>query len=155
MSYYVALSSVEKDAFPKHTKHMKDVQDFTWKLGCQFRHGEHEKLSMKEATKELASLISSLESWSKEMPTKEYVQLAKEEIVSANCNMANLVDLAWGREIHLGLDLNEESMQGNDVDDQPTPIIKLMSMSNYYQILQWSIFWSFNCRCDEHETFYG
>jgi hypothetical protein len=35
------------------------------------------------------------------------------------------MDLAWGREIHLDLDLNEEPMEGNDVDDQPTPIVKL------------------------------
>jgi hypothetical protein len=31
--------------------------------------------------------------------------------------MAKLVDLAWGREIHLGLDSNEEPMEANDVDD--------------------------------------
>ena len=29
------------------------------------------------------------------------------------------------REIHLGLDLNEEPMEGDDIDDQPTPIVKL------------------------------
>jgi hypothetical protein len=39
--------------------------------------------------------------------------------------MVELVGLAWNREIHLGLDLNEEPMKGNDVDDQPTPIVKL------------------------------
>ena len=30
--------------------------------------------------------------------------------------MVELMDLAWGREIHLGLDLNEEPMEGNDMD---------------------------------------
>jgi hypothetical protein len=35
------------------------------------------------------------------------------------------VDLAWGREIDLGLDLNEEAMEGNDVDNLPTLIVKL------------------------------
>ena len=33
--------------------------------------------------------------------------------------MVELVDLAWGREIYLGSDLNEEPMERNDVDDQP------------------------------------
>jgi hypothetical protein len=47
-----------------------------------------------------------------------------------------LVDLLWGGEIHLGLYLNEEPMEGNDVDDQLTPsFLKPMSMPNYYQIL--------------------
>ena len=49
--------------------------------------------------------------------------------------MAELVDLAWGREIHLSLDLNEEPMQRNDVDDQPTPIIKLHQVHEYAQLL--------------------
>jgi hypothetical protein len=35
-----------------------------------------EKLGMKEATSELASLISSLNIKSEEMPTEKYVQLA-------------------------------------------------------------------------------
>ena len=34
------------------------------------------------------------------------------------------LDLAWGRD-PLSLDLNDKSMEGNDVDDQPTPIVKL------------------------------
>ena len=29
--------------------------------------------------------------------------------------MAELVDLAWGRVVHLGLDFNKEPMVGNDV----------------------------------------
>ena len=39
--------------------------------------------------------------------------------------MVELVHLALGRDLHLGLDLNEEPMEGNGVDDQPTPIVKL------------------------------
>ena len=31
--------------------------------------------------------------------------------------IAELMILAWGREIHMGLYLNEEPMEGNDVDD--------------------------------------
>ena len=51
------------------------------------------------------------------MPNKEYVQLVLEEIIDAEYNMVELMDLAWGREIHLGLALNEEPMHGNDMDD--------------------------------------
>ena len=39
--------------------------------------------------------------------------------------MVELVDLAWGRGIHLGLDLNEKPMEENDADDRSTPIVKL------------------------------
>ena len=98
---------------------------------------EREKSRMKEATNKLASLISSLNLGSEEMVIQDYVQLVREEIVDAKSNMAKLVDLTWGREIHLGLILNEEPMEGNDVDDQPTPIVKLpqpISVPNYYQI---------------------
>ena len=31
--------------------------------------------------------------------------------------MAKLVGLEWGREVHLGLDLNQELMEEDDVDD--------------------------------------
>ena len=31
--------------------------------------------------------------------------------------MANLLNLAWGREVYMGLDLNEEPMEENDVHD--------------------------------------
>jgi hypothetical protein len=51
------------------------------------------------------------------MSIEEYVQLAKEEIVDAKYSMVELVDLAWGREVHLELDFNEEPMEGTDVDD--------------------------------------
>ena len=84
---------------------------------------------MKEAPNELASHNSSLNLGSEEMPNKEYVQLAWGD------NMAKLMDLAWGREVHLGLVLSEEPMEGNDVDD-PTPIVKRPKacVPNYYQI---------------------
>ena len=39
--------------------------------------------------------------------------------------MAELVDLAWVKEIHLGLNLNEKPMKGNGVDNCPTPVVKL------------------------------
>ena len=45
------------------------------------------------------------------------------------------MDLAHGREVHLGLDLNEESMEGSDVDDQPTPIVKISSSPSVCQLL--------------------
>ena len=45
------------------------------------------------------------------------------------------VDLAWDRDIHLGLDLSEEPMKGNDVDDHPTPIVKLPQARAYAQLL--------------------
>jgi hypothetical protein len=58
--------------------------------------------------------------------------------------MAELMDLAWGREIHLGLDLNEEPMEGNNVDDQPTPIVKLPQAHWCAQLLSnLTILWNF------------
>ena len=45
--------------------------------------------------------------------------------------MSELVELAWGREIHLGLDLNEEPMEGSDVDDQSAPIAELPQPRGY------------------------
>ena len=50
-------------------------------------------------------------------------------------NMVKLVDSEWGKEIHLGLDLNEEPMEVNDVDDQPTYIVKLSQACKYAQLL--------------------
>ena len=81
---------------------------------------EREKLKMKEVENELASLISSLKLGSEEMPVEEYMRLAWDEIVDVEYNMAELVDSIWDRKFHLGLDLKEEPMEGNDVDDQPT-----------------------------------
>ena len=79
------LSSLERDDSPNHMKQLEDVQDLTCKLECWFRHGWKilpcKKLRMKEATNELASLISSLNLGSKELPIEEYVQLAREEII--------------------------------------------------------------------------
>ena len=49
--------------------------------------------------------------------------------------MVELVNLAWGRRIHLGLDLNKGPMEGNDVDDRPTPIVKLLQAYKYAQLL--------------------
>ena len=93
---------------------------------------DHERKSrMKEATNELASLISFVNLGSEEMPIEEYVQLVKEEIVDVEFNMVELVNLTWGREIHLGLQLNE----CNGVDDQPTPIVKLPQAQEYTQLL--------------------
>ena len=48
------------------------------------------------------------------------------------------MNLAWGRKIRLGLDLNEEPMAKNCVDDELTPLIsflKPMSMPNHCEIL--------------------
>ena len=65
------------------------------------------------------------------------------------------MDLTWSREIYLKLDLNEEPMDGNDMDDQPTPIVKLPQAHEYAQLLQWSMLQSFQCRHNEHAIFYG
>ena len=93
------------------------------------------KLTMKEATNELASFILSLNLGSEEMPIEEYVQLAGEEIVDARYNIVELVDVAWSRKVHLDLNLNEETMEGNDVHDQPIPIVKLSQAHEYAQLL--------------------
>ena len=55
---------------------------------------EHEKLQMKEASKELASLISTLILGRLKMLIEEYVQLITKEIVDAEYNMDEFVDLA-------------------------------------------------------------
>ena len=68
---------------------------------------EWKNLRMKEATNEVASLVFSLNLGSEEMPIEEYVQLVGEEIVYAKYIMVEMVNLAWDREIHLGLNLNE------------------------------------------------
>ena len=39
------------------------------------------------------------------------------------------------RESHLGSYLNEEPMEGNDVDDQPTPTMKIPQAHEYAQLL--------------------
>ena len=62
---------------------------------------------MRDTSNKLASLISSLNLGSEEMRIKEYMHLVGEEIVDAKHIMTELVDLAWSREIHFGLDVNE------------------------------------------------
>ena len=49
--------------------------------------------------------------------------------------MAKLVDLTWDREIHLGLNFNEEPMEGNDMDDRPTPTVEVPQTHQYAQLL--------------------
>ena len=98
---------------------------------------ERERSRTKQARNEVASPICSLNLGSVEMFIEEYVQLVGEDIVDAKYSMIELVNLAWGREIHFGLDLNEEPIEENDVDDQATPIVRLPQAwenANYYQI---------------------
>ena len=59
---------------------------------------------MKEGTNKLASLVSSFNFGSLEMPIEKYMQLAWEEIIDGKYNIVEILDLTWGREIHLGLD---------------------------------------------------
>ena len=62
--------------------------------------------------------------------------------VDANYNMVELMDLVLGRNIHIRLELNKEPIEGIDVDDQPTPIVKLpeaYECAHLRTILQWSI----------------
>ena len=73
---------------------------------------KREKLRMKEATNEMASLKSSLNLESDEMPIENYGQQVGDNIVDVENIMVELVDLAWGGENHLGLDLNEEPIEG-------------------------------------------
>ena len=49
--------------------------------------------------------------------------------------MAELVDLTWGKEIYLGIDLSEDQREDNDADDQPTPTIKLPQARDDAQLL--------------------
>jgi hypothetical protein len=73
---------------------------------------EHAKSRMKEVTNELASLFSSLNLGVKKCLLKKMCTWQDRN------NMAELVDLAWGREIHLGLDgTSEEPVGVNNVDD--------------------------------------
>ena len=77
---------------------------------------------MKEASNELENLISTLNLGSMKMLIEEYVQLAREEIVDAEYNMDEFVDLARERGLYLGSNLNEKPMEGNDMDNQQTQI---------------------------------
>lgn len=69
------------------------------------------------------------------MSIDEYAQLVWEEIVDVVYNMVELVDLTWGREVHLGLSLIEESLEQNDVDDHPTSKVNLPQSHEYAQLL--------------------
>ena len=97
---------------------------------------EHEKSRVKEATNEVAILVSVLNLGSvEELPIGEFVQLAREEIVGAKYSMVELVYLTRVREIHLGLDLNAKPMEEVNVDDQPKPIVKLPQALECTQLL--------------------
>ena len=61
--------------------------------------------------------------------------MTREQIVDAEYIIVELMDLAQVREIHLGLYLNEEPTEGNDVDNQPTPIVELPQAREYVQLL--------------------
>ena len=76
---------------------------------------------------------------------EEYVQLGGEEIVDVEYIMAKLVDLAWGREIHLGLGLNEEPMEGNDVDNNQHQYSSIL-MPNTIKFFGGASFRVFSCR---------
>jgi hypothetical protein len=85
---------------------------------------EHEKSRMKELANDLASLISSLNLGVK--------------ICLSKYSKGELVDLAWGREIHLSLDLKEEPMKVNDVHNnqhQWSTFLKPVRMPNHYKFL--------------------
>ena len=126
---------MEGDESPNHMKQLEDVQDLTCNSTIDFAmDDEGERSRMKESTSELASLVSYLNLGSEEMCVEEYVQLVGEEIVDANYNMAELVVMAWGRQVQLNLDLNEEPMKGNDVDDLPTQKLKLPKVHEYAQL---------------------
>ena len=66
---------------------------------------ENENERIKEVRNELASLIFSLNLAITWKPIEEYVQLEREKNVDAKYNMAELVYVAWDREIHFGLEL--------------------------------------------------
>ena len=78
---------------------------------------------------------SSLNLGNDEMPIEKFVQFMREEIIDAEYNIVELVDLAWGIEVYLGLDLHQEPMKGYGVNDQPTSIIKLPQAHEYVQLL--------------------
>jgi hypothetical protein len=86
------------------------------------------------------------------MPIEEHVQLAKHEIVDAKYSLTELMDLAWDNPY--GFRLNEEPMERNDVDDQPTPIVKFPQAYEYAQFFikfcNKTSFGVFNYRCHEH-----
>jgi hypothetical protein len=113
-------SKVLGDVNPQIIPNNLWIPCFYLQLECQFAIcNEREKLRMNKIAHELVSIISFLNFGSEEMPIEEYVQLASEEFVDVENNIAELVDLAWGKEIHLELDSYEESMERHGLDDQP------------------------------------
>ena len=91
----MALLGVERDKSLNRTKQLEDVQYFTCKMECWFFH--------KWRTWEIKKITSS--KWRqvtfplwvlevKEVAIEEYVELAREEIVGAKYNMAELMNLA-------------------------------------------------------------
>ena len=73
--------------------------------------------------------------------------MGREEIVDVEYNKIELVELAWGKEIHLGVDLMKSQWRGvlwMTNQHQQSSFLKPESMPNYYQIIQWSILWSFH-----------
>ena len=96
--------------------------------------GECKKSRMKRSNNKLVSLVSSLNIGSKEFSIESVCNWQEREIVDVEYNTAELVDLAWGKN-HLGLDLIEGPMDGNDVDNRPTPIVKLPQACEYAQLL--------------------
>ena len=80
--------------------------------------------------KRIGKFVSSLN-----IGSEEYLQLVGGEIVDANHYKVGLVILAWSKEIHLGINLNEDPVEGNDVDDHPTPIVKLPQAHEIVQLL--------------------
>jgi hypothetical protein len=91
------------------------------------------KLRMRKATNKVASLNFSLNLGREEMLIESCVQLAREKIVDAKYNVAELVDLTWEKRNPFGFIFDEEPLKGIDVDDEPTPIIKLPQAYEYAQ----------------------
>ena len=145
------LSSVDRMESPKSYKTISGCPRFHLQIGirqfCQFCHVWWMWESrMKEGTNKLASLVSSFNFGSLEMPIEKYMQLAWEEIIDGKYNIVEILDLTWGREIHLGLDGMKSEwsrMCGWPTKHWKSSFLKPLSMLNYHQILQWSILWGF------------
>ena len=71
---------------------------------------------------ELATLISSLSMGMKKRLLKNMCNGQERELLIQNTTCMSMVDLRWGREIHLGLDLYVEQMKGHD---HSTLVVKL------------------------------
>ena len=72
----MVLSIVERDEVPTHMNQLEDSKILNAYRSVIFAiYNELEKLRMKEVENELASLISSSNLASKEMPNEEFMQL--------------------------------------------------------------------------------